>query len=42
MIEKIKQFFYIVWQNIQGLFLLCVLVIGVVILWLKGDLKFDK
>jgi hypothetical protein len=36
-----KRFLYIILQDIQALFLLCVIAIGVIILWLKGELKFD-
>jgi hypothetical protein len=37
-----KRIFYIVLQDIQALFLLFVIMIGIIILWLKGELKFDK
>jgi cellulose synthase/poly-beta-1,6-N-acetylglucosamine synthase-like glycosyltransferase len=37
-----KNIFYIIWQYIQALFLLFVLVVGVFILWLKGDIKFEE
>lgn len=37
-----KRIFYTILQNIQGCFLLIVITIGVVIMWLKGDIKFDE
>lgn len=36
-----KKIFYTIWQNIQMLFLMCAIAIGVIILWIKGDIKFE-
>jgi len=37
-----KRIFYIILQNIQGCFFTITITIGIVILWLKGDIKFGK
>lgn len=37
-----KELFYTIWQSIQSLFLFMVLLIGIIIAWLKGDIKFDE
>ena len=35
-----KKIFYIIWQNIQTFFLWCIIMIGIIFLWIKGDIKF--